>query len=325
MKAAITPKYGPANILQMRNVPRPSVGPSDVLIEVHGSSVSAGDLRLRAADFPSFTGVFGRLLLGVFGPRKAIQGTMFAGRVVEIGAAVTRFAVGDDVFGSASSGAYAELIALPEGGALAKMPTNLSYEQAAALPYGAVTAMRLLRDVTSVRAGDQVLIVGAAGGVGRFAVQLAKHLGANVTAVCSPQSFDLVRGLGADQVIARDQDFTQAEQKWDVIFDTVGATSFSRCKSALTPTGRYATLSISVALLFHLLAASFTSGPKAKFAIVMPKREDIEELRALAGAGVVRPLVRERFPLDQIVKAHDLAERDRSRGMVVVTPVARVS
>lgn len=311
--------------MEMRDVPAPSVGPNDVLVEVHASSVSAGDLRLRAADFPSFTGFFGRVLLGVLGPRKAIQGTMFAGRVIEVGAAVTRFAVGDDVFGSAASGAYAEYTSIPESGALAKMPSNLSYQQAAATPYGAVTAMRLLRDVTSVRPGDEVLIVGASGGVGRFAVQLAKHLGANVTAVCSAQSFELVRSLGADQVIARDQDFLRMKRKWDVVFDTVGATTFSRCKSALTPTGRYVTLTISLTLLFHLLAGSFGSGPKAKFAIVVPKREDLEELRALSEAGTVRPLVRELFPLDQIAAAHRLAERDRSHGMVIVTPVTGLS
>ncbi|MFZ5894652.1 MAG: NAD(P)-dependent alcohol dehydrogenase [Myxococcota bacterium] len=322
MKAAITPKYGPANVLQTRNVPRPSIGPNGVLVEVHASAVTAGDLRLRAADFPSFTSVFGRLLLGVLRPRNAVQGTMFAGRVIEVGSAVTRFTVGSDVFGSASKGAYAEYIAMSEGGALAKKPTNLSYEQAAAAPYGAITAMRILRDVATVRRGDEVLIVGASGGVGRFAVQLAKHLGANVTAVCGRKSFDLVRSLGADNVIDRDQHFLQGGRKWDVIFDTAGATTFSLSEPALTRNGRYTTLHISLALLFHLAATSLVRGPKAKFAIVVPKREDLEELRQLSEAGIVRPMVRELFPLDRIAEAHSLAERDRSHGMVIVTPVA---
>lgn len=319
MRAAITPKYGPANVLEMRDVPRPSIGPNDVLVQVHASPVTAGDLRLRAADFPSITAVAGRLLLGVRRPKKAVQGTMFAGRVVEVGAAVTRFAPGNDVFGSAADGAYAQYVAVAEGGALAKMPTNLSYEQAAATPYGAVTALRILRDVAAVRPGDEVLVIGAAGGVGRFAVQLAKHLGARVTGVCSRNTFDVVRSLGADHVIDREHDFTGSDRRWDVIFDTAGATTFRHCKSALTSKGRYVTLLISVPLLVAVATTSLFGGPKAKFAIVMPKHADLDELRELVERAIVRPVVGELFPLERIAEAHATAEKDRTHGTVIVT------
>jgi NADPH:quinone reductase-like Zn-dependent oxidoreductase len=239
--------------------------------------------------------------------------------VVEVGAAVTRFAPGSDVFGSAGDGAYAEYIAVPEGGALAMLPTNLSYEQAAATPYGAVTAMRILRDVAAVRPGDEVLIIGASGGVGRFAVQLAKHLGANVTGVCSRNSFDVVRSLGADHVIDREHEFTRSHRRWDVVFDTAGATTFLRCRSALTSNGRYVSLLISVPLLVAVAVTSFVAGPKAKFAIVMPKHEDLDELRDLVERRVVHPVVGDLFPLEQIAQAHATAEKGRKHGTVIVT------
>ncbi len=169
---------------------------------------------------------------------------------------------------------------------------------------------------------DEVLIIGAAGGVGRFAVQLAKHLGANVTGVCIRNTFDVVRSLGADHVIDREHDFTRTDRRWNVVFDTAGATTFLRCRSALTANGRYVTLFISVPLLVAVAATSFVAGPKAKFAIVMPKHEDLDELRDLVERGIVRPVVGEIFPLARIAEAHAAAERERTHGTVIVTPAA---
>jgi NADPH:quinone reductase-like Zn-dependent oxidoreductase len=320
MRAAITPSYGPAHVLQTRDVPTPTVGPRDVLVEVHASPVTAGDLRLRAADFPSITAWPGRLLLGVRRPRRAVQGTMFAGRVVAVGASVTRYAVGDDVFGSVMHGAYAEYLSMPEAGALARMPANLSYDEAAAVPYGAVTALRFLRDVAAVAPSEQLLVLGAAGGVGRFAVQLAKHLGAEVTAVCSRRGFELVRSLGADHLVDHEtEDFTKSGRRYDVIFDTADATTFARCRPALTPTGRYLTLYISVGVLLQVAVTSLRGGPKARFAVVAGSHDDLEQVRELVARGVVRPVIARRFPLEDIAAAHAEAEAARPLGAVLVT------
>lgn len=319
MKAAITKVYGPANVLEVRDVPVPRVGPHDVLVQVLASPVTAGDVRLRTADFPSFTALIGRLMIGMRRPKHAVQGTMFAGRVVEVGSEVTRYAIGDDVFGSTDHGAYAEYLVMPESGAMAKMPATMRHEEAAAVPYGALTALKFLRDLGSVKKGDRVLVVGAAGGIGRFAIQIAKHLGAEVSAVCRSESFDLVRSLGADRVLDRSDDFTRGTARYDVIFDTIGATSFGRARGSLTDTGRYLTLIISVGLLLQMFATWIVGGRRAKFAIALGDHKDMEQLRELMEAGVVRPVITERFPLARIAEAHAEAERARSHGSVLVT------
>src|SRR5262245_9213737 len=263
MKAAFTPTYGPADILETRDVPMPNVGAHDVLVQVHASPVTAGDVRLRAGDFPSFTKL-ARLVLGLFRPKHPVQGTMFAGRIVEVGAAVERYAVGDDVFGFTGHGAYAEYLAMPEDGAMAKMPSNMGYDEVAAVPYGAGTARYFLRDLGAVKRGDRVLIVGASGGVGRFAVQLAKHDGAEVTAICSRKSFDLVSSLGADHVIDHaSEDFARNGQRYDVIFDVAGVTRFGRARSSLTDKGRYLTLLISVCVLLQMAVTRIFGGRRA--------------------------------------------------------------
>lgn len=320
MKAAITHAYGSADVLQTRDVPTPTISDREVLIRIHASPVTAGDLRLRAADFPSFSVLPGRLMVGVFGPRRSVQGTMFAGRVIEVGGAVTRFSVGDSVFGYTAHGAYAEYLSMPEGGAMARMPAGLGYDEAAAVPYGAGTALHFLRDLGAVGAGDRVLIVGASGGVGRFAVQLAKHLGAEVTGVCSRSSFELVRSLGADHVIDyATEDFTQRGQRYDVIFDIAGATSFGRSRTSLTEEGRYLTPVLSVGLLLQVALTAMSGGPRAKFAVVLPDQDDMNQLRALLEQGVIRPVIARRFPLERIAEAHAEAETGRVHGSVMVT------
>jgi NADPH:quinone reductase-like Zn-dependent oxidoreductase len=320
MRAAVTPTYGPAHVLELREVPTPTFGDREVLVEVHASPVTAADHRLRAADFPSLAAFFGRLIIGVLRPKHAVQGTMFGGRIVAVGRNVTRYAVGDDVFGSTSHGAYAEYLVVSEDGPMARKPTSLGYDEAAALPYGAVTALHFLRDLASVRASDRVLVVGASGGVGRFAVQIAKHLGAEVTGICSAGSFDLVRGLGADHVL----DYRTTglgHERYDAIFDVAGVTTFSRCRSALSPNGTYLTLLISVGVLLQMLFTSMRRGPKAKFAIAVCDRDIMEEIRDLAERGVLRPVIARRFPLEQIADAH--AAQERGTVIVGIRPPAR--
>lgn len=319
MKAAHTPKYGSADVLEIREVAAPAIGARDVLVEIVASTVTAGDLRLRSADFPSLSAI-GRLFIGLRKPKHPIQGTMFAGRVVGIGSDVTQYTIGDDVFGFADHGAYAERLAVREDGAMARLPKGMRHDEAAAVPYGAFTALRFLRDLGGVAPGDKVLVVGAAGGVGRFAVQVAKHLGAVVTAVCRRDSFELVRDLGADHVIDRErEDFTKSDARYDVVFDTAGVTTFRAARTALGPNGRYLTLFLSVGLLVQMLVTWIAGGRRAKFSVFLPERKDMEEVRTLMERGTVRPLITRRFPLARIAEAHAEAERRRSDGSVVVT------
>jgi len=321
MRAAVTPSYGPADVLAVRELPVPPIGTRDVRVEVHASTVTAGDLRLRAADFPSIAAVLGRLAIGVRRPRHAVQGTMFAGRVTAVGAGVTRYAVGDRVFGFVAHGAYAEYLAVRDDAAMAPMPAGADFADAAALPYGAITALRFLRDVGAVRPGDDVLILGASGGVGRFAVQLARHLGARVTAVCSARNAGLVRSLGADDVIDhRTRDVTREAARFDVIFDVAGVTTFRRARAILAPGGRYLTLLLSVGVLAQAARTAIVArgGRRAKFAIVTPTRDDVEALRRLAEDGVVRAVIGARFALDRTAEAHAAAEARDTAGAIIV-------
>lgn len=320
MKAIVTPQYGPSAVLESQDLPTPTLGEHDVLVRICATPVTAGDLRLRAADFPGISALPGRLMMGVRRPRHAVQGTMFAGVVTQVGPAVTRFAVGDDVFGATDHGAYAEYLAVPEAGRIAMMPAGVSYDEAAAVPYGAGTSLYFLRDLGKVRSGDKVLIVGASGGVGRFAVQLAKHMGAEVTGVCSRRNFELVRELGADHLIDyATEDFTQNGQQYDVIFDIADTTSFGRCRRSLTRNGRYLTLFISARVMAQMAWTSLFGGRRALFGIAMGTREATQQVRDLLEQGVISPVIAGRFPFESIAAAHTAAESRRLAGAVVVT------
>ncbi|MCO4748015.1 MAG: NAD(P)-dependent alcohol dehydrogenase [Proteobacteria bacterium] len=324
MQAAYTPHYGPPSIIELRDAPTPSVEAGEVLIRIHASPVTEGDRRLRSADFPGMTALFGRLAMGLTGPRKPIQGSMFAGEVVEVGAEVSHYAVGDRVFGEAEHGAYAEYLRRPADSSMAKQPEGMSADEVAALPYGAGTALIFLRDLAELQANENVLILGASGGVGRYAVQIAKSMGARVTGVCSQKNVELVRSLGADETLDyASEDFTQQDTKYDVIFDIADATTFPAAKRVLTPNGRYLTLYMSFGVLFHMLWTSLFGTQKALFSVAMPTPEHIETLADLAGKGVITPNVAKRFPLAQIGDAHTAAEGSLSGEVIVtLTPVA---
>jgi len=315
----MTPAYGPPNILKLTERPEPRLGAHDVLVRNHAALVTAGDRRVRSADFPGVSAVLGRLMLGITGPRHPIQGTQFAGRVLAVGPAVTRFSVGDDVFGSVDHGAYAELLAVDERGPVATLPPGASYEAGASISYGAGTALHYLRDLAAVQPGEKVLLLGASGGVGRYAIQLAKHLGAEVTAVCSRVHFEQVRALGADHVIDhRSEDFTQSGVRYDVIFDLADASSFQRSRASLTPTGRYLTLYISVPALLAVAWRALVGGQRAHFTIVLGTQERTEILAELLAQGILQPVLAERFPLERLAEAHALADAG-VRGEVVIT------
>lgn len=320
MKAATHTQYGSAEVLHVQEVETPTAGPDQVLIRVHASPVTEGDRRLRAADFPGVTAVVGRLMFGLLRPRNPVPGTMFAGRIVAVGEAVTRWSVGDDVFGSCDNSAHAQYLVVKEAGPLAKIPSGIEYEEAAAVPYGAATALAFLRDVARVQAGDRVLIVGASGGVGRFAVQIARHLGAHVTGVASGRNAALVTELSANAVIDYErEDYTKNGETYDVIFDTVSGSGFRAAKGSLTDTGRYVTVYLNLLVLWQMLLTAVLGGRKAAAAVVLGNQALSNDVAELLAQGVVRPVIAARYPLARVADAHAEQESGRPKGTVIVS------
>lgn len=318
MRAAINDQYGDPSVLRLGEMPTPTIGAKEVLVQVFASDVTQGDRRLRAADFPGLSAVFGRLMFGVWAPRNRVGGTSFAGRVIAVGAEVTRLKVGDDVFGSVMRGAYAEYLAVSDEEPIAKMPANVSYAEAAALPYGGVTALVFLRDLAKVQPGERVLVVGGSGGIGRMAVQMAKHLGAHVTAVAS-RNEDLVRSLGADAYIDyRKDDFTQSGEQWDVIFDTTEGNHFRSFRAALSSVGRYLSLYMTVRVLFEMATTALRGGPRAITGVALGDAETLDEVCRLVEEGRLHAVVSERYPIEEITAAHASLEGSPPRGSIVV-------
>lgn len=320
MKAATYDNYGPADVLNVSDVERPAVGPHDILVEVHASAVTQGDRRIRASDFPGATWLVGRMMYGLLRPKYPVVGSVFAGKVVEAGPEVTKFELGDDVFGIADHGAHAEFISVAEDSSVARMPSNLEYDEAAILPYGASTAVAFLRDMAEVQPGERVLIVGASGGVGRFAVQIAKFLGAHVTGVCRGEDAEMVRELGADQVIDyTTQSVLDGNADFDVVFDTSGSMTYSETRAILSNSGRFLSLEVTPGLLASMMTTSFRKGKRAIFGVAMPTGDDLAELATIAEEGALKTVIDSRFSLDQIRDAHVRLERDRPHGSVVVS------
>ncbi len=319
MKAATTPNYGPAHIIQLAGRPRPIANDYEMLVEVEASAVTAGDVRIRSADFPGISAVPGRMLMGVSRPRNDIQGTMFAGRVVEVGAEVKRFAVGDRVFGSVPHGAYATYVKVDEDSTIALIPDDIGFVEAAAVPYGAVTALHFLQDLADVQPGERVLIVGASGGVGQYAVQIAKYLGAEVTGVCSASNAERVLDLGADRVIDYEvEDFRKSRETYDVIFDIQGVTGFWQTRNILSARGRFMTLLVSFAVLIQMAATSILGGKRAIFGVAMGGPDQLARVVDLISRRAIRPVVGDIFPFDEMTQAHEKVQSRSSNGTVIV-------
>ncbi len=323
MRAATIETYGPPDTLRIAERPAPTPGPTELLVRVHASPVTQGDRRLRAGDFPGFMAVPGRLMMGLWGPRASVPGSMFGGVVLAVGAEVSAFAVGDRVFGASMDSAHAELLVIDHARAVAKIPEGVGFAEAAAVLFGAGTALPFLRDLGALQPGDELLVVGAAGGVGRYAVQVGRHLGARVTAVCSPGDVDFVRSLGAARVIDREEvDWLEEERSYAVILDTSGTLSFGRARRRLTADGRFLNLELSLTLIRDMLLTAFSRGQKARSTVVLDDQARIEEVASLLAAGAIRPTIGARFPLDQLVDAHAALERREVRGDVLVEPVS---
>ncbi len=329
MKAIIYTEFGPPDVLKLAEVPPPSPRDGDVLIRVHATSVAYGDLLAR--NFGNITPrefnmplpllLPMRLVFGVRKPRVNILGSEFAGEVAAVGRAVTRFKPGDQVMGYLGQrmGAYAEYVCMPEDGLLASKPANMSWAEAAAVPYGAVMATSLLRR-GHIRPGHKVLINGASGGIGSAAVQLAKHSGAEVTGVCGAPRMGYVRSLGADHVIdhAR-EDFTQNGEVYDLIVDILGKRSYAECKNSLTPDGIYLLASFKTKALLQMLETQVAGGKKVICAMASERVDSLDLARDLVEAGQFKTVVDRCFPLDQAAEAHRYAESGDKRGTVVIT------
>jgi NADPH:quinone reductase-like Zn-dependent oxidoreductase len=321
MKAIVYTRYGSPDVLELKDIPKPAPKPAEVLIKVYATTVTSGDWRARTLNMPKGFGFMGRLFFGISKPRQPILGTELSGVIEAVGTAVTKFKVGDQViaFASASMGCHAEYRCMREDGALARMPTNLSYEEAAAISFGGMTAVDFLRRA-KIKRGDRVLINGASGGVGTAAVQVAKHFGAHVTGMCSTTNLELVKSIGADEVIDYTrEDFTQNGATYDVIVDTAGTTPFSRSKASLNEGGR---LLLVLATLPDLLQAPFASMTGGIRVIAGPARvrpEDLRFLASLAQSGQFKPVIGQRYRFEQIVDAHRYVDTGRKRGNVVIT------
>lgn len=320
MKAALTPRYGPPESVQVGIHPTPEPGPGEVLVRVSAAAVTTADWRLRASAFPGGLWLPGRLVSGLLRPRHKVLGSAFAGTVAALGDGATGFVSGQRVFGFAPHGAHAEYLTIKASAAIAPLPEDLTFEEAAALPFGASSALVFLRDVATLTAGQRVLILGASGATGSYAVQIAKAFGAEVTAVASGGNESLVRHLGADRFIDyRRADPLAGQPAYDVIFDTVGAASFAQARPALAPAGRFVPLNFSVLDAFRAAFSHLGSGPVMKIAVSGDTRAILDDLIRLIEAGQLRAVVDDVLPFEAIAEAHARVETRHRKGTLVVT------
>ena len=302
MKAIVCTKYGSVDGLQLREVEKPVPRNNEVLVKVYATTVAAGDVVVRRLTFFKYLAIwpFARIVFGIKNLRKKILGHEFAGKVEAVGKDVTLFNKGDHIFGTTTgygSGAHAEYVCLPEDGVLAKKPANTTCEEAAAVPVGGMAALYILKRA-NIQSGQKVLVYGASGSVGTYAVQLARFYGAEVTGVCSSKNVELVKSLGAEKVVDyTKEDFTQSVEKYDVIFDAVGKISSSHCRKVLKKNGFYLTVKCTK----------------------KEKTENLLFLKELVETGTIKVVIDKRYTLEQIVEAHEYVEKGHKKGNVVIT------
>ncbi|MBA7536583.1 Quinone oxidoreductase 1 [subsurface metagenome] len=321
MKAIVYTKYGPPDVLQLKEVDKPIPKDNEVLVKVYATTVTKYDCWSRSCTAPTGFWLPSRIASGIRKPKITILGIELAGEIESIGKAVKKFKEGNQVYGftGESMGTHAEYICMPEDGALAIKPANMTYEETACVPYGALTALFFLRK-GNIQSGQKVLIFGASGGVGTAAVQLAKYFGAEVTGVCSTTKLELVKSLGADKVIDyTEEDFTKSGQTYDIIFDTVGKSSVSGCKRALKKKGFYLLATFGLPKLVQVLWLSMTSSKKVIIGMVKERAEDLIFLKELIEAGKIKSAIDKRYPLEQTAEAHRYVETGHKKGNVVIT------
>ncbi|MBD3407337.1 MAG: zinc-binding dehydrogenase [Candidatus Lokiarchaeota archaeon] len=318
MKTIVCKRYGPPEVLVIEDREKPIIKDHQVLIQVHATSVTPMDYRARGAKMPLWP--FTRVMTGIRRPKQDILGIEVAGEIVEVGNEVTEFKKGDRIFGLADK-SYAEYVVArgTKGATITTMPPNLSYEEGAAIPVGGLTSLYFLKTLGNIQVGQKVLINGASGGVGVYAVQLAKYFGAEVTGVCSTKNLDLVKSLGADRVIDyTENDFTKENEEYDIVFDAVGKSSFSKCKKILCEEGIYLSTVPSYRLLFQMLWTSKVGKKKAKFGLGGGP-DELQFIRELLINNEIRVVIDRTYPFEQIVDAHAYADKGHKVGSLVVT------
>ena len=321
MKAAIYTRYGPPEVVTVADLPKPVPKAGEVLVRIRATTVSTADWRARSLEMPRGFGLLGRLFYGLTGPRKTVLGTECAGLIEAVGDSVTRFSVGDEVvaFTGAGYGCHAEYRAVAETRPIVRKPSRLSFEEAAALGFGGMPVLDFFRKA-GIKPGDTLLIVGASGSLGTAATQIARHFGAEVTAVCSSANADLVRSLGAARVIDyTTTDFATTGDTWDIILDTTGTASIARVERALKPGGRLLVAMGSFTALLGFERPSRGSGKKVIGGVTAVLVEDLQTLARLAHEGAYRPVIDHVYPLAEIAAAHARVDTGRKRGNVVVT------
>ncbi|BBO66646.1 alcohol dehydrogenase [Desulfosarcina alkanivorans] len=321
MKAVVYERYGPPDVLEVREVAKPVPGDHEVLIKTCATTVTSGDWRARSLDVPVGFGFISRLVFGVSGPRNPVLGTELAGVVESVGKRVSQFKAGDPVFAfsDAGMGCHAEYKCMPEDGAVAPKPATLSFDEAAALSFGGTTALDFFKR-GKLQSGETVLVNGASGGVGTAAVQLARYFGARVTGVCSTANLALVKSLGAHRVIDYTRaDITQRDETYDVIMDTAGTLPFPRARGLLREHGRLLLVLGRLPDMLRIPWVSMTSGKKIIAGPASGRRADLLVLARLAEAGKYKPVVDRRYPFEQIVDAHRYVDTGHKRGNVIIT------
>jgi NADPH:quinone reductase-like Zn-dependent oxidoreductase len=329
MKAVVYTRYGPPDVLQLKEVAKPAPKDNEILIRVYATPINFGDtitrnfkaISPRKFHMSFLFWLIGKLYFGFRKPKITILGSEFAGEIEAVGKNVKLFREGGQVFGyrGPRMGAYAEYLRMPENGVVALKPVNITYEEAAAIPYGAIMALNLLRKL-NIQSGQKVLINGASGGIGSFTLQLAKYFGAEVTGVCGTPRLELVKSLGADKVIDYNkEDFTQSGETYDLIFDILGKSSFSRCKSSLKQNGRYILVSFKMKQLVQMLWTSMIGSKKVICVLSNEKAEDLRFIKELIEAGKIKAIIDRCFPLEQTAEAHRYVDKGHKKGNVVIT------
>ncbi|MFC1997353.1 NAD(P)-dependent alcohol dehydrogenase [Chloroflexota bacterium] len=330
MKAIVYTEYGPPEVLQLKEVGKPTPKDNEILIRNYAATVNYGDIVARnfkeisprKFNMPFPFWLITGMSFGFIKPKITILGSEFAGEVEAVGKDVKLIKQGDQVFGYRGQimGAYAEYLVMPEDGTLAIKPVNMTYEEAVVVLWGAIVALNLLREKGNIQSGQKVLINGASGAIGSAAVQIAKSYGAEVTGVCGTPRLEFVKSLGADQVIDYTQkDFTQNGETYDLVFDILGKSSFSRCKNSLSQNGRYLLASFKMRQLLQMLWTSMIGSKKVICAIASGSTEDLISVKELIEAGVIKAVIDRRFPLEQTAEAHRYVEEGHKKGYIAIT------
>ena len=323
MKAILHTQYGPPDELQLKEVEKPVPKDNEVLIKIHATTVTTSDCNARNFTFaPKSFRFLARMYFGFRKPKINILGIDLAGEIEAVGKDVKRFKEGDQVFGSpgAGFGAHAEYICIPEDGVLALKPDNMTYEEAAAISLAGNTALFFIRDLGKVQAGQKILIHGASGAIGTYAVQLAKYYGAEVTGVCSGANAEMVKSLGADKVIDyTKEDFTKSGETYDVIFDVVGKITFSQCKSSLKQKGIYLENMLELSDIIKMVWTSIIGGKKIKGGVSVESVENLNFFLELIESGKLKPVIDRSYPLEQTAEAFRYVEKGHKKGNVVIT------